>query len=115
MINNEIIDNEWREIVYDPDSDDKWNNGCRWGFKQGIDFAFKFIWHNPNELPSRNIKRDNRGELCLIILKDGDPIVARAYYIPSKDMYMFESYDANRDNIYIDDIEKWSYINDLKN
>lgn len=113
MIDKEIIDKNWNEIVYDPDCDDHWNNGSEWGFKQGIEFVFKFIWHNSNEIPDRNIGRDNRGELCLVILKSGDPIVARAYYIPSKDMYMFETYDANGDDINIDYIEKWAYINDL--
>lgn len=117
MIDKEIIDKEWNEMVYDPDCDDHWNNGSEWGFKQGIEFAFNYIWHKPNELPDRNIKRDNRGnrgEICLVILKKyGEPVVARAYYNPSKDMYMFETYDANGGDIKIDDIERWAYIQDL--
>ena len=113
MIDKEIIDKEWNESIYDPDCGNHWNNGCHWGFRQGVEFAFNHIWHKPDELPDRNIKRDNRGELCLVILKYDGPVVARAYYIPAKYMYMFETYDANGDDIKIDDIERWAYIQDL--
>lgn len=115
MIDKKDIDTYWKGTIYDPEIVDEWNKGYRNGFETGVSFVFEHIWHNPNESPNRNIGKDNMGELCLVLLKyNEEPVVARAYRDRLSGKYKFETYDSNCDDIKIEEILRWSYINDLK-